>query len=200
MGKDLPETEHVMYTKGMNVEVTTGDVLLYKTVSYFDRTWQHYASHRQTPSSGKRGDPAVVQNGRVIYFAHPVFSQYQINTPLWCRTLVKNAIDILLPEPLVSIDGPASLQATINRQADLDRFVLHLLHYIPERRGDNIDVIEDVIPIYEIAVSVRVDRAVKSVKSVPGGESLPFRHNKGRIEFVVPELTGHQMVELDYRK
>jgi len=48
--------------------------------------------------------------------------------------------------------------ATLNRQAAEDRLVVHLLHYVPERRCDVIDVIEDVIPLRDLGVLVRADR------------------------------------------
>lgn len=32
----------------------------------------------------------------------------------------------------------------------------------------------------------------------PSGEKLAFRTRKGRVEFTVPELRGHQMVEIAF--
>ena len=197
IGQGLPETEHVMYAKGMDVSAEDADILLNKTLSYFDRTWEHYASHRQTPSSGKTGNPAVVKNGRAIYFAHPIFSQYQKNTSIWCRTLFANALDMLLPEPVLRVDGPSTLQATLNQQTSKNRYVLHVLHYIPERRGQDFDVIEDVIPLYNVPVSLNIEQPVKSITLVPAGTTLEFEQ-KDRIEFTVPEVSGHQMVEIAY--
>ena len=197
LGHDLPETEHVMYVKGMAVEATSGTVLLHKTQSYFDRTKEHYASHLQTPSSGKPGDPAVVQNGRVIWFAHPLFSLYQKKAPLWCRTLVDNALKMLI-DPLVTIEAPSTLQATLNRQEKEKRFVLHLLHYIPERRGEDFDVIEDVIPLFNIPVQLKIDEEIVGVQCVPEGTSLEYTQENGTVRFILPKLKGHQMVALQH--
>jgi hypothetical protein len=74
--------------------------------------------------------------------------------------------------------------------------VLHLLHYVPERRCEAFDVIEDVLPIYEIPVSIRVDGEVERVRCVPDGETLDFTVEDGRVRFVVPAVEGHQMVEI----
>ncbi len=74
----LPATEHVMYTRGMKIAARAGAATLASLVApYFDRTYQHFCSHNQTPSSHEVAGPAVVQNGRAIYFSHPVFTQYQ---------------------------------------------------------------------------------------------------------------------------
>jgi len=199
IGHGLPETEHVMYIRGLDVEAEPGaEVLASKVLPYFDRTYQHFCSHRQTPSSGKIGSPAIVQCGRAIYFAHPVFTQYSQNAPRWCKALFLNALGLLLPEPLVRHDGPTTLQVTINEQAAERRWVVHLLHYIPERRSQDIDVIEDVIPLYDLNVSVRVPQKVKAVTCVPEQQALPFEWIGERIEFVLPKLVGHQMVALDF--
>jgi hypothetical protein len=197
IGQGLPETEHAMYIKGMEVEATPGSqVLASKVPSYFDRTFQHFCSHQQTPSAGQIGDPAVVQNGRVIYFAHPIFTQYNQNAPRWCKKLFLNALALLLPDPLVRHEGPSTLLVTLNEQPQHNRRVLHLLHYIPERRGQDFDVLEDVIPLYNVKVSIRMDRPVKAVLCVPGEESLGFVQENGRVMFTVPQVNGHQMAVL----
>lgn len=37
-----------------------------------------------------------------------------------------------------------------------------------------------------------------SVQTVPEKEKIPFEVKKGRLEFVIPEIKGHQMVEIQY--
>ncbi|GAA4458124.1 hypothetical protein GCM10023189_29920 [Nibrella saemangeumensis] len=193
----LPATELVVYQKAMEVKPVTATVLAMTNVPYFNRTYQHFVSHRHTPSSGKAGYPAVVQTGKVIYFAHPIFSQYAQNAPSWCKKLVLNAVDRLLPDPLVQTPGaPTTLMAALNRQAPQNRSVLHLLHYVPERRGTAFDVLEDVIPLYNVAVSVKTPGRVKSVMRVPENKAIPFKQSGDRIVFTVPELRGHQMIAI----
>ena len=197
IGKGLPQTEHVMYMKGLEVEpAADAQVLAYTAIPYFNRTWQHFCSHRHTPSSGKTGYPGIIKHGQAIYFMHPIFAQYNQNAPRWCKQLFLNAVDMLLPEPLVKHSGPSTIIATLNEQAEYNREVLHLLHYIPERRSADIDIIEDIIPLYNIKVSIKAEGSVSSVRCVPQGDELEFQARDGRIEFVVPEVYGHQMVEI----
>lgn len=198
IGAGLPVTAHVMYLEGLEVEPVAGaEVLAGVVAPYFNRTWEHFLSHRHAPSAGKAAYPGVVRNGRAIYFAHPVFTQYNRNAPRWCKQLVLNALDLLLPEPLVRVSAPSTAIATLNEQPAEKRRVLHLLHYVPERRGE-FDVIEDVIPIRDVACSLRLDGArVSKVVAVPEGRALPFTVKAGRVEFVVPEVRGHQMIVLE---
>jgi hypothetical protein len=197
LGKGLPRTELVIYKQGLELEPQAGtEILADVLVPYHNRTWQKFFSHRHTPSSGKVGYPGVVQKGRAITFAHPIFTQYAQNAPRWCRQLFLNAVDRLLAEPLVRAVGPTSLLATLTEQPKEKRRVLHLLHYVPERRGDDFDVLEDVIPLFDLKLSVRALGAPKGVRTVPEGKALPFDYRDGRVELTLPRLAGHQMIEI----
>ncbi len=197
IAKGLPDTELVMYEKGLEVKTRPGaTVLVNVDKPYFNREWNHFSSHKHTPSSGEVAYPGIVQQGKVIYFMHPIFTQYAKNAPVWCKKLVLNALDILLPNPKVRHNGPTSLTVVLNEQPAQKREVLHLLHYIPERKGIAFDIVEDIIPLYNVSVSIHSSKKVSQVKLVPQGKKLPFTMNNGRIEISVPEVRGHQMLEL----
>ncbi|NQU45230.1 beta-galactosidase trimerization domain-containing protein [bacterium] len=198
LAKGLPEVEHVMYAKGVEVSLAGGEVLANAISSYFNRDWRHFCSHQHTPSSGEVAHPAIVRKGNAIYFSHPVFSLYRSLTPLWAKRLVLNALDLLLPEPLLRHDGPSTLQTTVNEQKGESRWVVHLLHYIPQRRGEAIDVIEDVIPLFDTALSLKTPKKPKSIRLVPQNREIPFEEKDGRILFTVPKIEGHAMVEVTY--
>jgi hypothetical protein len=199
MGKGLPATEHVMYIRGLAVEAASGSEVLADLIQpYFDRTHRHFCSHRQTPASGESGNPGIVRRGQAIYFSHPIFTQYNQNAPRWCKVLFFNALNLLLPDPVVRYEGPSTLRVTVNEQPAERRWVVHLLHYVPERRGVDFDVIEDVISLFDVKVSVKAPQEVKGVALVPSGDVLPFETVNGRVEFAVPRLDGHQMVEVSF--
>ncbi len=197
--RGIPHTEHTMYMRGMQIAAeANAEVLADVVAPYFDRTYRHFCSHRQTPSSGQIVQPGVVKKGRTIYFCHPIFSQYQSKAPRWCKQLFFNALQQLLPDPLVHVNAPTGLIATLNAQPAHKRWVLHLLYYIPERRCDEFDVIEDVVPLYGVQVRVKTGAEVKRVRCVPQGEELPFVPEQDTVSFTVPKVEGHQMVELTF--
>ena len=111
-----------------------------------------------------------------------------------------NAIDRLLPEPVLRLDAPSTTVATVNRQGSQNRLVVHLLHYIPERRRQDFDVIEDVIPIFDVGISLKAERGAVGVTLVSDGKDLSFDLEKGCILFRVPEVNGHQMVSIQLEK
>ncbi len=199
IGHSLPQTEHAMYRRGMAIQAgADAEVLAPMVGSFFDRTYRHFCSHRQTPSSGLEAQPGIVRKGRCIYFSSPIFSQYNDNAPRWCKLLVLNALNILLPDPLVKHDGPSTLQLALTQQASHGRWILHLLHFIPERRSDALEVIEDVIPLFKIKVGVKTPTPVREVTVVPEETPLAFRVEGSYAVFEVERIDGHAMVSLTF--
>ncbi|MNL54578.1 hypothetical protein D3C87_1779190 [compost metagenome] len=78
------------------------------------------------------------------------------------------------------------------------RLVNHLLYASPVRRGENIEVIEDIIPLYDVQVSVRTEGRVQNVYLAPQMTPLNFSREEQIVHYTVPVLECHQMVVLDY--
>lgn len=199
IGEGLPKREHVMYQRGRNVKAVEGtEILEVVTEPYFNRTWHHFSGHLYTASSGKTGHPAICRRDNVIYFSHPMFSIYDESAPIWIRTMMDNAIRLLLPERLIEHDGPHSVELTLMTQKEQNRDIVHVLHYIPERRTPHHDIVEDVIPLYNLNIKVRVDQSVQSITCVPDGETLPFTQEESVVNVCVPVVRGHGMIEIKY--
>lgn len=198
IGNGIPDTELVMYERGVEVKALSGATILAKVNRpYFNREWDHFSSHKHTPSAGISVYPGIVKNGNVIYFMHPIFTQYAKNAPRWCKQFVLNALKMVHPGPMVQHDGPSSLVVTLNEQPAKKRVVLHLLHYIPERRGAAFDIVEDIIPLYNLSISINPGRILKKAKLVPQQEALPIKMDGNRLVILVPKLNGHQMIEIE---
>ena len=199
LGTNLPETEHVMYLRVTQIRSHQEATVLAEIIEpYFNRTWQHFISHQHTPSSGHVGSPAIVQSGRVIYFAHPIFTQYSSRAPRWCKLLVQNALKILLPEPLLTHNGPSTVIATVNAQMAQQRWIVHILHYIPLRRSEHVEIIEDIIPLHDLEIRVHASEPVKQVLLVPEDISIPFRYEANTVVFDIAVVHGHQMIALTF--
>jgi hypothetical protein len=200
VGRGLPSTEHVMYTKALEADAVDGaEVLAPVILPYFYRTEAAFSSHMHAPSSGQIGSAGIVRHGNCIYFAHAIFEIIDHFALRWGKKLVLNALEMLLPDPLLKHNGPSTVQATLNFQDHQNRAVLHLLHYIPEARANYLSVIEDVIPLYGLKVSLRLPQTVRSAMLQPLGHPIDFETAAdGRIEIEVSRLEGHQMVVFDF--
>ncbi|MPR35178.1 beta-galactosidase trimerization domain-containing protein [Salmonirosea aquatica] len=89
IGQNLASSELVMYLRGIEVRPSNATVL----------------APTLPPVVGTDHYPAVTENGKVIYFMHPIFTQYHRSAPRWCRRLVLNALDRLAPDVAASKTG-----------------------------------------------------------------------------------------------
>lgn len=195
IGKDLPKEEHVMYIRGYDVEPKEAAVIMDKIIPYFNREGEKFCSHQHTPSKGVKGKAAVTRYGNVIYFSHPIFYAYRKNAARWCKLMVKDALELLIQDKLVSHDGPSTLITTLNQIEN--KSVLHLLHYITEKRSEDIYTIEDVIPLYNVEIKIHTHgKKIKNVQLVPEKKSIEFSQEGNVVTFIVDKIDGHTMVEL----
>lgn len=192
LAEGVPAAPHAMYDRGFEVEAAPGaEVLADVWHPYFNRTYQHFCSHAHAPAKEPGGFPAVTQRGGVIYFAHPIFAMYRRYGARAYKSLVQNALRRLLSGKLIETDAPTTALITAAEQRG--RTVIHVLHYIPERRSQ-IDIVEDVIPLHRVGLSIRLVTAPRQAYLAPQGEPLEFNYSGGRAQVVVPEVRGHQMV------
>ena len=77
------------------------------------------------------------------------------------------------------------------------RKVLHLLFAHTTKRGTDVEVIEDVVPLYDVKASVRSEKQPSKVLLAPQNEPIPFTYQNGRVDFTVPKVLIHQMVSIE---
>ena len=202
------KTPLVMYAKARRVRVTDGVSLGDIFDPYFNRTYAHFCSHQHTPNELKpSGFACGVMKGNVMYLAHPVFSHYHGYGAVAYKDCTLNALRLLLGEPSMSVRNlPSTGRVTLMEQPAQKRYVAHLLYANTILRGSpwgvpgarQVEVVEDLVPLHDIEVTVKVPRKVKSVRLVPENKPLNFEMKNGGVSFTVPRLLCHQMVELAY--
>ncbi|MEM7807559.1 MAG: alpha-amylase family protein, partial [Planctomycetota bacterium] len=196
---ELDASAYVMYRRGRKLSQLEGSkVLASSEPAYFDRTAEHFCSHQHAPSTMVETNPAILRSrhGRAITFAHPLFLTHFDNAARWCKVMLATAIELIMPGRLVRHDGPSTLLCHLTHQPHEQRRVLHLLHYVPERRGKEFDVIEDVLPLHNLTVSIEADKVVAATLQ-PEGLTLDADYADGRLSVRVPKLEGHAMIVLD---
>lgn len=193
------ESPICMYTTGFDVETASDARVRAKRLSsYFHRTWKHFCSHQQAPASRYSPGPAWICGEHCAYFSHPLFSIYRKKAPRWVKDLLGSALGELLPRPMVCHNGPSTLKTSLMHQKSQGRFVLHLLHYIPEKRAEQIEIIEDVIPLHQLELRLALPKELVSARTVPGGEALDLLNEGEEQILTLPLLQGHVMIELAY--
>jgi hypothetical protein len=162
---------------------------------YFNREFRHFCSHQHTPPAEPAGYPAAIRKGNILYFAHPVFTAYRNKGQQLARDYVWTLISRVYGRLDVEVGLPSAGRVGLMRQEAQRRHILHLLYATPIARGRGIEVIEDIVPLFDVPVSLKLK--ARKVTLVPEGTDLPFTRAKGRIEFTVPRLELHQMITLE---
>jgi hypothetical protein len=193
----LKPASFVMYAEGQQVELDgTGRELGRRENPYFNRDVFSFCSHLHTPSSLEYAGPGMVEGSSSVYIAWNVFSDYADNGHLILKEAVLHSLRQLLPEPLLQSNLPARGITTLQYQREHGRYVNHLLFAAPVKKG-RVEVIEDVVPLHDITVSLRLPVPVKRVYLAPQGTELPFTSEDGKITYTLPSLTNHQMVVVE---
>ena len=88
---------------------------------------------------------------------------------------------------------PSFGQVTVTQKGK-NRMV-HLLTYIPELRGKQMQIIEEPIVVRKVELALRKDgQKVKDVYLVPSRRKLEFHSEEDYIRVTIPEVNGYQMV------
>ncbi len=195
-GDELP-LDHVLYERGWRLRPLEGAETLAEVVEpYFERNYRHYTSHVHAPPLKKAsGYAAVVRKGRVITIAAPIFKAYGSHAALPYRQLVQACINLLMPDRLIEVNGPSTMEVSVMHiPGRKPATVVHLLQFVADHRAPGIDMIEDINPVYDTALSLRLEAAPKQVYLAPSRQTLEFEYVDGRARVVVPVIEGHQMV------
>lgn len=196
IGESLYKTDYVIYEKGKRVTPSGCEVLAKVVEPYFDRKWNHFMSHQQTPADRESNYAAVIRKGNLVYFAHPIFTTYKKHGNFVFKKLVSNSIDLLLGKDMVNSNLPSTARVTVLDQVEEGRRVVHVLHYPIERRAE-IDIIEDVIPLFDIDMKVKTPFVPKKVYLAPEKIDIDFKYEDGFVEFKISKVNGHQMVAIE---
>ncbi|MBB3114477.1 hypothetical protein FHS18_006598 [Paenibacillus phyllosphaerae] len=195
----LGRASFVMYGEGQLVELNGGRSLGSIENPYFNRDVFTFCSHQHTPSSMEAAGPGMVKSGNGIYFAWPVFGDYADNGSLILKEIALHALALLLPQPTLRCNLPARGITTVQYQAEQKRYVNHLLYATPALKG-KIEVIEDIVPLHNVTVSLRLpsETPVQRAYLAPSMEELPLTaSDDGAICYTVPYVENHQMIVLE---
>ena len=193
-----------MYQPAEKIRLTDGTSLGEVYEPYFDRTPRHFSGHINTPSKPDASAFAAGSSkGNFTYFAFPIFSCYHQAGSVAMLEIAEKLIENALGgKRLVTTSLPRAGRVTVRAQAGQKRDVVHLLHATPALRGTTrgapVQPIQDLTTLNNVQVTVATTGNAKAVRLVPSGEALAFTQDAGAVAFVVPSVTGHQMVEIAY--
>lgn len=188
-------TEYIMRTEAFNIKNTDAEVLASEENPYFNRTPEHFCSHQHAPNNEAVINAAATIKGSIAYIGWNIFKGYALYGDFHQKELVNHVITRLMNNDfMIETSLPDRGICTLQKTADDGRLV-HLLFAHTTIRGRDTEVIEDIVPLYDIDVSVKTE-APEKVTIVPQNEDIPFTFENGKVHFKVHKLEIHQMIFL----
>ena len=190
--KDMGDTGYIMYGNGEKIRCI-GNELGIRENPYFNRTRAHFCSHQHTPNSCEYGGAGMTEGKDGIYIAWNIFADYAQSGELHLKQMAIFALDRLLDSAkTLKTNLPAQGIVTLMKQND--RLICHLLYASPVKRGNGIEVIEDIVPIYNVELAIKTDRKINKVYLAPQKEDIDFTYDDGYISVKLDKIECHQMV------
>jgi len=190
---DIPHIDHVLYLKGQTVSAKPSANIMAKIVPpYFNRTYEHFCSHMQTPPMPDETDePAIIQGKGAVYISHPLFADFATNGYKVYKDIFYECVKILLGKMLIETDLPVMSDVTL--RANKNGIVVHTLTYAVTRKC-NIDTIEDSLELVNKKYRIYTGFKPSSVSAVPDEKNVEFIYSDGFTEYTIDYQKGHGMV------
>ena len=194
---DKNGSDYILYCP-YNVVKATSKELAKSVKPFFNRTPEHFCSHKHSPSSGESEGAGVTVGSEGAYISWEIFTEYAQNGDLCAKKVVMCALDELLGDNK-TIVTTLGAQGVVNlmKQKEENRYVAHLVYGIPTKRGSGVEIIEDLYPVYDIDFAVKIPETVKKVYLAPQGEEIPYTVENGYIKTKINKIDCHQMIVYD---
>ncbi len=104
---------------------------------------------------------------------------------------------MVLPETLITINAPDNVEVVLKTQEN--RTLVHLINHYGERSyNQTIAYTENIIPVFNIDVKVKLDTLPSSVKLMPENQDLAWNESEdGLISINVPKLEIYSIVVIE---
>lgn len=197
LSEELPRTPFLCYQAAMHADKVDAEVYAEVMDSFFARTYGHFCSHRNTPydKNGVRY-PAMAKKGNLVWLAHDIPVIYKRVGSIFHRRFFLSALALIFDNPC-KVRLFSEGRCRLIRQPEENRYCLNMTYASPCKRGEA-EIIDEILPLYDIPAEIRIDEDIKVVRTVTGGETLPFTKENGVVRFTIPKLQCHECVVLEY--
>ena len=192
----LKETDYIMYSRGTKVCLSGGAEIAKKQAPYFNRTAEHFCSHKHAPCSGEYYGCGMAEGNDGAYISWKIFEDYAQNGSLHCKTALCFVLDRLLGDNK-TLHTNLGAQGIVTLARQSDKLILHLLYAQPVKRGKSVEVIEDIVPIHNVAIKIKTGYIPKRVYKAPQNKDIEFEYCDGYVMFDIDYIENHQMIVIE---
>jgi hypothetical protein len=195
----LISSPFLVYDAALRVQPDEGtQVLAAIREPYFSRTYARFCSHRNTPYRPEEAaHPAALRTGQVVFLPHRLGKVYYEHGARLHRDLFAGALGLIYTNPAITTELPSAGRVSLMHQPEQKRYVAHLLYGPPLQRG-NCLIIEDLVPLHDIPLTLRVPDRIRRAYLVPSREVLDLNFIGQSVSVTVPVVQCHQAVVFEY--
>lgn len=173
-----------------------GEVLAKVYEPFFSRTNAHFCGHKNTPYRLEPAEyPALTRCGRVLYFAHHVFTSFEKTGSYFLERYIADAIGKVYERGIVTENLPSAARVRLRKSEEGRFYALHTLYSPPINRG-NVCLLSDFPTLHGVGYSLRVGDRIRSVTAEPAGTEIPFTQEGDTVRFTLPPFSLHSLVVL----
>ena len=197
--ENVPDAPMLCKLPGHRSKNICAEVVARTITPYFSRTYGHFCGHKNTPhNKDSKAYPAIAKHGNVVYISHPLASEFIKYGSLYHREYFMKALRLIYKGGIFSVNGLGSQgRCTMIHQPHNHRYCMNMTYAIPVRRGVA-EIIEDIMPIYNVKATLTVKEEIKSIYYGITGEQIPFDKTGDTITFTVSELNCHTSIVIEY--
>ena len=167
----------------------------------FNRTWEHFTSHAHAPVSQELVGPLVCRGGRFTVLATPAFSDYALDDYWVTGELIRQTLVPLLPERLLSHDGPPWLEASLLSQEATSehpgRDVIHLVAFQPRRISTSVPRVDRGHPLGRTTLRVTAKAPPSAVYLAPDLVPVPYVVDGSVVEITLAEVEPSTVIVVE---
>lgn len=195
---DDPKIYNMQYCMYSNcgVLIRSKNKLANYVKSYFQMEWDGIHGYAYTPPEKETVHAAAAVNtkGNVCHISFEVFKAYNKSAAYPHKALVRQCLNILLPEPLLKTENIPSTARVTATGCD-DYILTHIKVTYPELRGE-INVIEEE-GVMGAGAKVLVRGKYKSAYTLPDKNKIDIKFEKGYTQISLPKVIGYSIICLE---
>ena len=204
MTGDIPDYEYALYEGASQWRAQEpAEVLAVLGEPDFQRTAEHYTSHRQSPFHHATDYAVLARSGRVGLAGFPLGISYY-NEGYWIyRRAFEELLQRILPARLVSTNAPLSTEISLTHQAASaerkERYLIHIVNFSALRRTpQHPDFYEDPIPLTDITVRLHLPVSRVQARALVSGAPVQARKAAaGGWEVTLPRIPVSEIVAFE---
>ncbi len=196
----LPDAPLLCYYCGHQIEATTGEIVTNRITSFFRKSDKTFCDYRHVPyDKEQKVGVSAVKKENIVYDCHPLGTIYEQYGSLYHRHYFLHLLNALEYVPAFKVDGLGSAgRATLIDQPERKRYCFNMVYAIPTKHG-KAEVIEDIFPVFNVRIILRVPKQIKRAYLPLSGEELEIVKNGDEQSVLVPKVLCHETVVFEYK-